>query len=172
MSLGTLQDLLIEQVRDLYNAEIQYRALLPGMTTQATDDELRETLASIVEQVEVNLGLIAEACQLLQIEPGGVTCEAMRGLVRGTRETLSQYGDPHVIDAALIANAQRIAHYEIAGYGTARQFAQVLDQKRVAEIFADLAERAGGIDRRLTKVANGGWFNRGVNRQAEHSASI
>jgi ferritin-like metal-binding protein YciE len=75
-----------------------------------------------------------------------------------------------VIDAALIANAQRIAHYQIAGYGTARQFAKVLGEDRVADIFGDLVRHAGNVDQRLTKVANGGWFARGVNQRAETAA--
>jgi ferritin-like metal-binding protein YciE len=170
MSLHTLKDLLIEQIRDLYNAESQYRAILPSMLSSATDEELRKELQEICDQVDANISWIEQACIHLNVEPGGVTCEAMRGLIRETRDTLSQYGDPHVIDAALIANAQRIAHYQIAGYGTARHFAKVVGEDRVADIIADLARHAGNVDQRLTKVATGGWFARGVNKRAETAA--
>ena len=170
MPLHTLKDLLIELTRDLYNAESQYRAILPSLVTSATDEELLKELQQISEQVEANISWLEHAATFLDVTPGGVTCEAMRGLIRETRDTLVKYGDPHVIDAALIANAQRIAHYEIAGYGTARQFAKVLGEDRVAEIFADLARAAGNVDQRLSKVATGGWFARGVNQRAETAA--
>ena len=171
MPLHTLKDLLIELTRDLYNAESQYRAILPSLVTSATDEELHKELEQISEQVGANISWLEHAATHLDITPGGVTCEAMRGLIRDTRDTLVKYGDPHVIDAALIANAQRIAHYEIAGYGTARQFAKVLGEDRLADIFADLARAASNVDQRLSKVANGGWFARGVNQRAETPAA-
>jgi ferritin-like metal-binding protein YciE len=166
-SLNTLKDLLIEQTRDLYNAETQYRAMLPAMLSSATDEELRKEITDITELVDANLSWLEHACTHLNVEPAGVTCEAMRGLIREARDTVGKYGDPYVIDAALIANAQRIAHYQIAGYGTARQFAKVLGEDRVADIFGDLVRHAGNVDQRLTKVATGGWFARGVNKRAE-----
>jgi ferritin-like metal-binding protein YciE len=169
-SLNTLKDLLVEQTRDLYNAESQYRSILPSMLASATDEELRKELTEIVDLVEANISWLEHACTHLNVDPSGVTCEAMRGLIRETRDTVSKYGDPYVIDAALIANAQRIAHYQIAGYGTARQFAKVLGEDRVADIFGDLVRHAGNVDQRLTKVATGGWFARGVNKRAETAA--
>ena len=169
-SLNTLKDLLIEQTRDLYNAETQYRSILPSMLSSATDEELRKELVDISELVDANLSWLEHACTHMNVEPTGVTCEAMRGLIRETKGTVTKYGDPYVIDAALIANAQRIAHYQIAGYGTARQFAKVLGEDRVADIFGDLARHAGNVDQRLTKVATGGWFAQGVNKRAETAA--
>ncbi len=166
-SLNTLKDLLIEQTRDLYNAETQYRAMLPAMLSSATDEELRKELTDIAEQVDANISWLEHACTHMNVDPAGVTCEAMRGLIREARDTVGKYGDPYVIDAALIANAQRIAHYQIAGYGTARQFAKVLGEDRVADIFGDLVRHAGNVDQRLTKAANGGWFARGINKRAE-----
>ena len=170
MALHTLKDLLIEQLRDLYNAETQYQAILPSMLSSAADGELRDALGGVIEQVDANLSWPNQACSLLAIEPSGVSCEAMRGLIRETRATLSEPGDPYVIDAALIANSQRIAHYQIAGYGTARQFARVLGEDRVSDILGALAAQAGEADQRLTRVATGGWFTRGVNHRADHAA--
>ncbi len=166
-SLNSLKDLLIEQTRDLHNAETQYRGILPTMLESATDEELRKELSDMVELTDANISWLEHACTHLNVEPTGVTCEAMRGLIREARETVAKYGDPYVIDAALIANAQRVAHYQIAGYGTARQFAKVIGEDRVADIFGDLVRHAGNVDQRLSKVATGGWFARGVNQRAE-----
>lgn len=168
--LNTLKDLLIEQTRDLHNAETQYRAILPSLLSSATDEELRKEITDITELVDANISWLEHACTHLNVEPTGVTSEAMRGLIRAARETVSKYGDPYVIDAALIANAQRIAHYQISGYGTARQFAKVLGEDRVADIYGDLVRHAANVDQRLTKVATGGWFARGVNQRAETAA--
>jgi ferritin-like metal-binding protein YciE len=169
-SLNTLRDLLVEHTRDLYNAETQYRAIIPALLESATDQELRKEITDITELVDANISWLEHACTHLNVEPSGATCEAMRGLIREVRETITKYGDPYVIDAALIANAQRIAHYQIAGYGTLRQFAKVLGEDRVADIFGDLVRHAGNVDQRLSKVANGGWFARGVNQRAETAA--
>ena len=166
MPLLTLRELLSNQLRDLYNAESQYRQILPGMLNSAADEDLRVELTNVLEQNELNLGGLRLACRQLDVDPNGLTCEAMRGLVHETRDTLAEYGDPQVIDAALIANAQRIAHYQIAGYGTARQFARVIGADGVADTLDDLATRAGQVDHQLTKVADGGWFTRGVNQHA------
>jgi ferritin-like metal-binding protein YciE len=169
-SLNTLRDLLVEHVRDLHSAETQYRAILPALLDSATDEELRKEIAAITELVDANISWIEHACTHLNVEPVGTVCEAMRGLIREVRETIARYGDAYVIDAALIANAQRIAHHQIACYGTVRQFAKILGEERVSDVFGDLLRHAGNVDQRLTKVANGGWFARGVNQRAETAA--
>lgn len=172
MVLRNLQDLLVEQTRDLYDAELQYQNLLPSMLATASDADLRQELQSIGWDVEENLLALQRACTLLEVEAEGVACEAMRGLVREARGTLDETGDPYLIDAALMANAQRIAHYEIAGFGTARQFARVIGHEELTTIFEDLVGLAGGHDRELTRVAQGGWFTEGVNRHAETTRTV
>ncbi|BET67334.1 ferritin-like domain-containing protein [Opitutales bacterium ASA1] len=167
MSLNTLKDLLSHQLRDLYNADKQYLDILPAMCSSASDEDLVKQLHQISRDVRDGASKLVEACGLLGIPAAGVTCEAMRGLVREANENVVEQGDPFVVDAALIANAQRIAHYQIAGFGTARQFARVLDCGAVADILDTRAEMAGNHDKALTKVATGGWFSRGVNQFAE-----
>ncbi len=167
MSLNTLNDLLCHQLRDLHNADSQYLDILPSMCASATDEDLVKQLQQISSDMREGASHLVKACGLLGIPAAGVTCEAMRGLVREVRENVTDRGDPLVVDAALIANAQRIAHYQIAGFGTARQFAKILDHGEVADLLDERAEIAGRHDAALTKVATGGWFSRGVNQHAK-----
>jgi len=169
--MNSLMDLLQEQVRDLYDAEIQYRAKLPDMIDRATHGGLRETLLDISDDTSETVDVLAMVCRGLGKEPSGVTCEAMRGLIRETSETTRQNGDSATIDANLIANAQRIVHYEIAGFGTAKAFAACLGKRDLADMLSDLTTKAGEHDRLLTKIATGGWFSTGINQEAVKAAA-
>lgn len=162
----TLRDLLHEQLRDLFDAEMQYSGLLPEMIDRATPDDLKSLLREIAGQTQDNITHLSHACGALGVPPGSVTCEAMRGLVREAKDHASEWGDSATQDAALIANAQRIVHYEIAGFGTAREFASVLRLSETAEILADLLQKAVATDKALTKAARGGWFTPGINQEA------
>ncbi len=162
----TLRDLLHEQLRDLYDAEMRYSGLLSEMIDRATGVDLKELLREIAGRTQDNVTHLSHACTTLRLEPGNVTCEAMKGLVREAKDHASDWGDSATQDAALIANAQRIVHYEIAGFGTAREFARLLKLDEAAEILADLLKHAVSTDKALTKVARGGWFTPGVNQEA------
>jgi len=164
-------ELLKEQVRDLYDAEIQYRAKLPDMVERATHGGLREALLDISDDTSETIEVLQTVCEGLDTKPAGVTCEAMRGLIRETSETTRQNGDSATIDANLIANAQRIVHYEIAGFGTAKAFAACLGKRDLAGMLADLTTQAGDHDRMLTKIATGGWFSAGINQEAVKTAA-
>ncbi len=162
----SLKDLLEEQLRDLYDAAIQFRQTLPDMINACTSDELRQFLTAMQEDNSETILGVEEACDLLQTAPDGITCEAMDGLIREARRSTDETGDSATIDAAIIANAQRIAHYEIAGFGTGSAFAKALKLKEVAALLSDVAERAGRHDQRLTQIAIGGWFVPGINDEA------
>ena len=118
-----LRDLLNEQMRDLYDTEVHYGNMLTALIRTATSGELENRLRQIGIQTQENAVQIASICHLLGVPPEGVTCKAMDGLVREAKETTQDWGDTATIDAALIASAQRIVHYEIAGFGTSREFA-------------------------------------------------
>src|SRR5580698_4065172 len=105
--MNSLEELIQEQVRDLYDAEIQYRFKLPDMIERATNRDLREALLLIADQTAENVRRLEEVCQGLKVPPTGVTCEAMKGLIRETSQTTREHGDSATIDANLIANAQR-----------------------------------------------------------------
>lgn len=170
--MNSLTELLKEQVRDLYDAEIQYRAKLPDMIDRATHRGLQKALLNISDDVSETIERLQTVCSELDTPPIGVTCEAMRGLIRETSETTAKNGDSATIDANLIANAQRIVHYyEIAGFGTAKAFAACLGHRRMASILADLTKQAGEHDKVLTHIATGGWFGTGVNQEAVKDAA-
>jgi len=169
--MNSLTELLQEQTRDLYDAEIQYRSKLPDMIDRATHGGLREALLDIMDQTAENVAALETACQTLGVPPSGVVCEAMKGLIRETAATTREHGDSATIDANLIANAQRIVHYQIAGFGTAKAFARALGKRDLVTIFAELASIAGEHDRTLTQIATGGWFGTGVNAEAVKKAA-
>lgn len=168
--LFNLKDLLCEQLRDLHDAEKQYGSQLPEMVAKATSSHLKDKLSEISDRVLRTAEEVAHACQILEVPAQGVTCEAMKGLIREAKDTASDWGDSATLDASLISNAQRIAHYEIAGFGTARAFARCLKLGEVAEILQHLLEQAFQDDKDLSYIANGGWFTPGINHEAADPA--
>ncbi len=118
------------------------------------------------EQTYENITELHRVCDLLEISPYGVECEAMRGLIREVHSSTNENRDTATMDAALIANSQRIIHYEIAGFGTASAFAKCINESDVSTILSKLAESAGCRDREFTKIATGGWFSSGINQEA------
>jgi ferritin-like metal-binding protein YciE len=166
----SLAELLHEQLRDLYDAEQQYLRMLPRMAENSTHGMLRSFMKETEYATSENSAELARVCTLLGIEPTGVACEAMEGLIREVKRSAGDIADSATMDASLIANAQRIAHYEIAGFGTASAFAKCLGATEAASILANLAKQAGTRDQALTKIATGGWFSPGVNDEAAAAA--
>jgi len=164
--MNSLHELLQEQIRDLYDAEIQYRLKLPDMVSKATSPELVDALSEISNDTRVTVELLEETCTHMTMVPTGVTCEAMRGLIREANHTVQVRGDTATLDASLIANAQRIAHYEIAGFGTAAEFARCLKMVKPHEILTALTRTAKQHDKILSRIASGGWFSEGINQEA------
>ena len=169
--LFTLKDLLQEQLRDLYDAEMQYSFQLPSLIHASTSPELRAQLEEMAIQTRDNASQLKRACELMNVPADGVTCEAMNGLIREAKDTAAVWGDTATIDASIIANAQRIVHYEIAGFGTAREFANCLGKKDVAKILGELLSASVESDKSFTRIATGGWFSRGINHEAAQLAA-
>ncbi len=161
-----LRHLLEEQARDLYNAETKYSEFLTRMKLSSTDEDLASKFDHVKEGTTNNIETLRSICGELGVPPTGVKCEAMAGLLREAQETDTEFAHGSLKDAALIANAQRIAHYEIAGFGTARAFAKRLDLDSIASKFEEMAEQSGDIDKKFTKIATGSWLTTGVNEEA------
>lgn len=158
----SLRTLLEEQIRDLYDAETSYSNFLLRMgdiETQELAENVKEMILHTCEHIEV----IEEICRELEVPPTGVRCAAMEGLLREANETTESYESGAVRDAALIANAQRITHYEIAGFGTSKAFASKLGLTNIEKKCADMLNDAIQNDKRLTKTATGSWLTHGVN---------
>jgi ferritin-like metal-binding protein YciE len=162
----SLKDLLQEQMRDMYDAETNYHNMLPELIRTATAPDLISRLEAISVQSLQNAEYLTRICGLLGVPSTGVTCEAMKGLLREVKSTTQDWGSTATIDASLIAGAQRIVHYEIAGFGTGRAFAVCLGEKEITHLLETMLEQAVDNDKALTRIASGGWFTDGINMEA------
>ncbi len=167
-----LKDLLKEQIRDLYDAEVHYGNMLPSLIRTATSPDLENQLRTIAIQTQENAVRLNHICNFLGVPPEGVTCQAMDGLVREAKGTTQDWGDTATIDAALIANAQRIVHYEIAGFGTTREFAACSGEEESAQLLGEMLDQAVENDKALSRIATGGWFSSGVNAEAVEADAV
>ena len=165
MGFTSLDDVLQEQVTDLLSAEKQLVAALPKVADAATSPELKDAIKEHLEQTKTHVKRLEEVQGILGVS-GATTCKAMQGLVAAGDEVLGKVGDPTAKDAAIIASAQRIEHYEIAGYGTARTLAGELDYGDAEKLLNETLDEESAADKLLTKIATGGMFKSGVNKAA------
>lgn len=166
MQLQTLRDLFVEQLQDLYSAETQLVQALPKMASAASHEELRDAFEQHLAETREHVTRLERILGELGSTPGTETCKGMQGLIAEGEEVLSMQGEPSVIDAALIAAAQRVEHYEIAGYGTAKTLAGHLDLGDAKDLLDDTLDEEGKADKLLTKIATGGMFKSGINQEA------
>ena len=155
LTLDTLEDLLLEQLKDLYHAETQLIEALPKMAAGAKNAELKKAFQSHLTETKTQKTRLEKVFRELGHEPEAVKCEAMEGLLAEGDEVLNATGDPRVKDAALIAAAQRVEHYEMAGYGCVRTFAQTLGHDSVADLLQQTLDEEAAADDKLTEVAEG-----------------
>jgi len=153
VKLETLRDLFVEELRDLYSAENQLLKALPKMAKAASSPELQAAFTEHLKQTEGQVERLEKIFERLEKKPKGKTCKAMEGLVEEGKELMEEDADPAVLDAGLIAAAQRVEHYEIAGYGTVRTYAQLLKQKEDAELLQQTLNEEGATDKKLTDLA-------------------
>jgi ferritin-like metal-binding protein YciE len=153
MKLDSLQKLYIEELRDLYNAENQLLKALPKMAKHASHQELKQAFETHLEQTEGHVERLEDIFEKLDEKPTGKTCKGMKGLIEEGSEMLDKDGDKSVLDAGLIAAAQRVEHYEIAGYGTVRTFANMLGEAEAAELLQETLDEEGETDKLLTELA-------------------
>ncbi|MGM0588441.1 MAG: ferritin-like domain-containing protein [Bacteroidota bacterium] len=148
-----LYDLLIEQLRDLYDGEQQQLNVLPKFDRKAVAPELEEVIAFHVRETKHHVQRLEEAFDILEEEPAGESCEGIHGLIREAIKLTDRCKIPEVIDAALITSIQHINHYEIAGYGTAISYAKALDLHQVAEILLETLREEKNADKNLSSLA-------------------
>ncbi|MGI8890360.1 MAG: ferritin-like domain-containing protein [Chthoniobacterales bacterium] len=153
MKLDSLRTLWIEEMRDLYNAENQLVKALPKMAKTASTPELKKAFESHLKETKTHVDRLEKIFKKLGKKPSGKTCKAMKGLVEEGSEMMKEDGPGVVIDAGLIGAAQRVEHYEIAGYGVVRTFASVLGENEVQKILQTTLDEEGAADKKLTKIA-------------------
>lgn len=169
MYLNSLHDLFIDQLRDLYDAESQIVAALPKMSSAASSSELRQAFQHHLEQSREHLRRLEDVFDDLGQNPMGEHCPAMEGLIQEGEKIITASGDTSVKDAALIAAAQRVEHYEMAGYGAVRTYAKELGYKDAANLLQQTLDEEGEADKLLTKLAEGGFLKTGINQEAKVS---
>ena len=152
-SVNSLRELLVDELKDLYNAENQLLKALPKMAKAASHDELREGFEKHLEQTRGHVDRLDRAFKILGEKAKGKTCHAMQGLVEEGTEAIETEGPDAIRDARLIGAAQRVEHYEMAAYGTARAFAQTLGETKVADLLQDTLDEEGQTNKELTALA-------------------
>jgi len=153
MKLDTLKTLYINELKDLYNAEQQLVKALPKMTKDASSEELHEAFEKHLEQTKTHVQRLEEVFEEIGETPKGKTCKAMKGLIEEGSEILQEDGEESVIDAGIIVAAQKVEHYEIAGYGSVRTFAQLLGKDRSADLLQTTLYEESEANELLNKLA-------------------
>jgi ferritin-like metal-binding protein YciE len=153
MKLNTLKSLYFHELKDLYSAEKQLIKALPKMAKAASNAQLRAGFEKHLEETKEHAKRLERILASHDQTTRGPRCKAMEGLVEEGSELMEEEGDPEVIDAALIGAAQKVEHYEIAGYGTARTFAELIGDKEGAKILQTTLDEEGATDKKLTDLA-------------------
>lgn len=153
MKIETLEDLLHHELKDLHSAESQLTKALPQMVKQASNDELRKAFESHLKETENQLKRLDKIGEMLDKKLTGHVCKAMKGLVEEAKDLIEEDAPAEVQDAGLIGAAQRVEHYEIAGYGTARALAEQCGLADVVKLLEETLQEEKNADQKLTKIA-------------------
>lgn len=160
--MKTMDEFMEHTIQDLYSAETQALEAMPQLMERVHNPQLRQAFQTHQQETQQQVQRLEQIAQQLGINAdGGEACQAMQGLIEEAQDTLAQIEDPELADAALIGAAQKMEHYEIASYGTARTLAQQVGQTQAAELLAKTLAEEKATDEKLTQIATGG-----VNQQA------
>jgi ferritin-like metal-binding protein YciE len=168
MQLGSIKDVFTHELQDLHSAETQLLVALPKMAQAASSDELRQAFEQHLEETRGHVDRITEIAAQAGISASGEKCKGMAGLIAEGEGVISAQGDPTVKDAALISAAQRVEHYEIAAYGTARTLAGELGMDAAKDLLDQTLDEESHADKLLTKIATGGLLKAGINERARN----
>ena len=153
MELDTLKDLYVDQLKDLYSAENQLIKALPKMAKAATTKSLKAGFEKHLKETKVHAERLKKIFDGLGVSPGMKKCKAMEGLIAEGDEMIKEDAESDVKDAGLIAAAQRVEHYEMAGYGCVRTYAELLGDKQSAKILQKTLDEEAATDEKLTELA-------------------
>ena len=164
MEIESLQELLVEEMRDLYSAENQLTKALPKMAKKAANPQLKKAFESHLRETEGQIKRLQQIFDKLGKKPTGKKCAAMEGLIEEGKEMMAEDMDEETMDAALISAAQKVEHYEIASYGTVRTWAQLMGDDQTARLLQQTLEEEGKTDKLLTVLAESS-----INLEAAHA---
>lgn len=162
MRINDLRDLLLYELRDMYDAEKQLVDALPKMAEACSSSKLKKAFEDHLDETIRQKKRLEQISEILEVELGDITCEAMKGLIKEGEEFIHMNSQPDVKDAGLIAAAQRVEHYEIAAYGAAINYAERLGYDQVSDLLSDTLNEEKQADAKLNKIAI-----RSVNEKAE-----
>jgi ferritin-like metal-binding protein YciE len=153
MKLDTLEKLYVDELRDIYNAENQLLKALPKMAKGASSPDLKNAFETHLRQTESHVERLEQIFADLDESPKGKTCRAMKGLIEEGSEILKEDGEESVLDAGIIVAAQKVEHYEMAAYGSARTFARLLGQEKAAELLQSTLDEESETNESLSQLA-------------------
>ena len=153
MELETLQELFVDELKDLYSAENQITKALPKMAKTATSEGLKKGFLEHLEQTKGHISRLEFIFVELDESPKGKKCKGMEGLLTEGSELMNEDAEPEVMDAGLISAAQRVEHYEIAAYGTVRTYAELLGLKKAAKLLQETLDEEKETDQKLSGLA-------------------
>lgn len=151
--LQSLEDLFLEDLKDVYNAENQILKALPRMAKKASAPELRRAFEQHLKQTETQVQRLERIFASIGEKAKGKTCKGMQGLIEEGKEKMAEDIEADVLDAALIAAAQKVEHYEIAAYGTLRAYAEMLGNQQAVKLLQQTLDEEGDTDKKLTQLA-------------------
>jgi len=164
MEMQSLRELMIDELKDLYSAENQILKALPKMIKKADSPELKQGFEKHLKETEGQVGRLDQIFQELEVSPKGKKCKGMEGVIEDGKELMEKNAEPEVMDAGLIGAAQHVEHYEIAGYGCARTYAELLGLNEVARLLQKTLDEEKATDEKLSQLA------RNINVKAEKAA--
>ncbi|MCU1307890.1 MAG: hypothetical protein JWN45_2585 [Acidobacteriaceae bacterium] len=153
MKIESLQELFIDELKDLYSAENQIIKALPKMIKNSNSDELRSAFEEHLEQTKGHVERLDQIFDELDATARGKKCKGMEGLLEEGKELMEEDVEPEVLDAGLISAAQRVEHYEIAAYGTVRTYAELLEMDNAVNLLQQTLDEEKETDRKLTSIA-------------------
>jgi ferritin-like metal-binding protein YciE len=156
MKLESLRELFIEELQDLYSAENQILEALPKMIEEASSPDLKAGFTKHLEQTRQHVSRLDQIFDQLgdDVDREDKTCKGMKGIIKDAEELLKTDAEPEVLDAGMIAGAQRVEHYEIAGYGTVRTYAQLLGRNEWAQLLEQTLQEEKDTDQKLNQLAS------------------
>jgi ferritin-like metal-binding protein YciE len=156
MSLDSLEKLFIDELRDIYNAEKQITRALPRMAKAAESPGLKQAFTTHLKETEGQIQRLERVFRELGQAVRGKKCKGMEGLIEEGKEKLEEEAEPQVLDAALIASAQKVEHYEIAAYGCLRTYAELLGHSEAAKLLQQTLQEEEATDKKLTQLGESG----------------
>jgi len=167
MEMQSLHELYVDELKDLYSAEKQIVKALPKMVKNATNPELKEAFSNHLDETQGHVARLEKVFQMLGEKAGGKKCKGMEGLIEEAKELLDEDASDEVLDAGMISKAQHVEHYEMAGYGTVRTYAEQLGYADQAKLLQQTLDEEGKANELLTQIAESS-----VNLEAEEGSEV